>query len=85
MVCDFWECQHGQECRQRFTARPFPPCPMCPSFDKCSVCSKYIECCDLIRKYAPNFLRRLVREIRHGEDIESTEQVLRRKTKGKKY
>ena len=85
MVCDFWLCEHERECRERFSNRPFTPFASCPSFDKCKVCGRYIECADLVRQYLPDMFRRLVREIRNGEDTAKTEQAIRRQTRGKKY
>lgn len=82
MVCDWWECEHFGKCKDRciYTGAKYPPCACCVSFDMCSVCPHYVECADLVRKYLPNMFRRLVREIRLGEDTQHTEQYIRRNT-----
>lgn len=84
MTCDFWECEHRSECPQIGYIYKYPPCAACMSFDSCAVCVHYIECCDLVRKILPNMFRRLVREIRHGENLESVQQYIRRNTHGGK-
>ncbi len=85
MVCDYWRCEHVADCRNVFSEYKFPPCATCPRFDKCDVCANYIDCAKLITRYLPDMFRRLVREIRNGEDTAKTEQLIRRNTKGKKY
>ena len=84
MTCDFWECEHFSECPQVGFVYKYPPCAACSSFDSCAVCVHYVECCDLVRKVLPNMFRRLVREIRHGEDLEGVQQYIRRNTHGGK-
>lgn len=85
MVCDLWVCKHHERCREQYPEQKYPPCAMCPGFDKCSHCSKYIDCCDDVVHYLPDMFRRLVREIHNGEDTAKTEQAIRRRTKGKRY
>ncbi len=82
MVCDWWECELYDDCNSRhfISGLDRPPCASCVNFDMCSVCSHYIECADLVRKYLPNMFRRLVREIRLGENTERTEQYIRKNT-----
>ena len=84
MVCDWWECANVETCRRLHPDSRFLPCAMCPRFDKCEVCTKRTECMDLMSKYTPNMVRRLVREIRTGEDTTMTEQYINRHTLGGK-
>lgn len=85
MVCDYWECRNKAHCTSVHAERKYPPCACCPHFDKCDVCSKYVDCADLVVKYLPDMFRRLVKEIRTGEDTARTEQLIRRNTlNGKK-
>lgn len=84
MVCDWWECANRSECRRIHADSLFLPCAMCPRFDKCDVCIHRPECMDLMCTYTPNMVRRLVREIRTGEDTSRTEQYIRRNTLGGK-
>lgn len=87
MTCDFWECEHFDECKQRsfYGYRQFPPCACCVRFDGCEVCEKYSECCELVRRYLPDMFRRMVLEIRRGENLEGVQKYIRRNTlKGKK-
>lgn len=80
MVCDWWECKDRDECKKRYNNRNYPPCATCMSFDKCEVCTNASECLGLIFRYLPNMFRRLVREIRLGEDTTKTVQAIRRAT-----
>jgi len=86
MCCDDWECKNRETCLRLFTSGDYtrPPCASCSSFDCCKVCLHYIECCDLVCRYLPNMFRRLVREIRHGENLEYVQQYIRRNTHGGK-
>lgn len=84
MVCDWWECVNREECKRLHPGSLFPPCAMCPRFDKCEVCANRSECMDLMSTYTPNMVRRLVREIRTGEDTLKTEQYINRHTLGGK-
>ncbi len=84
MVCDWWECKYFRLCRERNSDRIYPPCAVCVQFDACAVCSRYVECSELITRYLPDMFRRLVREIRLGEDTEKTQQIIRRNTLGGK-
>lgn len=80
MVCDWWDCKHRIECRQRFAYMKYTPCASCVQFDLCRSCTNYVECADLVTKFLPNMFRRLVREIRLGEDTTQTQQIIRRNT-----
>ena len=84
LTCDYWECKHRDTCPLVGRVYPHPPCAMCTSFDGCGVCAHYIECCDLVCKFLPNMFRRLVREIRHGENLENVQQYIRMNTHGSK-
>lgn len=84
MVCDWWKCEHFVECRERFYYANYPPCASCVQFDACSVCGRFIECAELVTRYLPNMFRRLVRDIRLGEDTQQIEQHIRRNTLGGK-
>lgn len=84
MVCDFWECKYKQECKQRYKHYKYTPCACCLGFDKCSHCACYIDCCDDVVRYLPDMFRRLVKEIRCGEDTAKTEQAIRRATDRRK-
>lgn len=80
MVCDWWECSDRDLCRERFKDMNYTPCAFCRQFDACGICSHYVECADLVTKFLPNMFRRLVREIRLGEDTTRTQQMIRRNT-----
>lgn len=82
MVCDWWECEHYENCKSRcfYSGAKYPPCACCYQFDMCSVCTRYVECADLVTKFLPQMFRRLVREIRLGENTEHTEQIMRKNT-----
>lgn len=84
MVCDWWECANRPECMQHclFNGAKYPPCAMCINFDCCSVCANYIDCANLVCRYLPNMFRRLVREIRLGEDTQSTQKLINKHTLG---
>ncbi len=83
MVCDWWECANFEDCKAHNGGYlNYPPCACCIRFDSCSVCSHYVECADLVTQFLPEMFRRMVREIRLGEDTEHTQQVIRRKTCG---
>lgn len=84
MCCDYWECKHRDECVQKYGDYKYRPCAACSGFDTCVYCSHYIECCDLVVKWLPNMFRRLVHEIRHGENLEPVQQYIRRNTHGGK-
>lgn len=87
MVCDWWDCEKHEECKQHllFSGAKYPPCAVCVHFDKCDFCSHFSECSRLVTRYLPNMFRRLVREIRNGEETDSTEQYIKRNTcKGRK-
>lgn len=86
MTCDYWECSNFAECKERLTysGAKYPPCAMCFHFDRCDLCKNYIDCADLVTRYLPNMFRRLVLEIRHGEDTNRTEQYIRIHTHGGK-
>lgn len=87
MVCDWWECDHFSECCSRavFSGHKYPPCACCVHFDKCDFCSNFVDCADVVRTYLPDMFRRLVREIRLGEDsakLERFQQLINRDTLG---
>lgn len=84
MTCDVWECKYRDKCPLIGYIYKHPPCAACTSFDMCRSCTHYIECCDLVVHYLPNMFRRLVREIRSGEDWEYLQQYIRRNTHGGK-
>lgn len=86
MVCNYWVCCHFDDCKVHciYTGMNYPPCAMCVHYDKCDVCTKYIECADLVTKYLPDMFRRLVLDIRHGNETQRTEQYIRRNTRGGK-
>ena len=85
MTCDFWECQHREHCKLMYaTGFGFPPCGSCRSFDVCEVCKNYIECADLVRTYMPQMFRRIVREIRTGEDLSKVQAYVCKNTLGGK-
>lgn len=86
-MCDWWECSHFKECSERslVSGRKYPPCACCVHFDKCDYCQNYIDCADVVRTYLPDMFRRLVREIRTGEDsakLDYYNQLIRRNTLG---
>lgn len=84
MVCDFWECRLRSECEEHilFNGSNYPPCALCVHFDLCDVCSHYVECADLVCRYLPNMFRRLVKEIREGEDTQQIQQIINKNTLG---
>lgn len=83
MTCDWWVCAHFEDCKRRFGgSRDYPPCATCHQFDSCAVCAQYVECADIVTRFLPEMFRRMVREIRLGEDTERTQQVIRRNTCG---
>ena len=84
IVCDWWSCAHFEDCKARciFSGSKYPACYMCVHFDMCDVCTEYVNCADLVTRYLPNMFRRLVRDIRLGEDTERTNQFIRRNTLG---
>ncbi len=84
MVCDWWECRNREDCekRQLYSGTKYPPCGVCIQFDLCASCSHFVECSGLVCKYLPNMFRRMVREIRLGEDTEKTQQYIKRNTLG---
>lgn len=84
LVCDWWVCSCYNDCKAQcyYTGAKYPPCACCVRFDKCSVCANYVDCADIVTKYLPNMFRRLVREIRLGEDTQKTEQYIKRNTLG---
>lgn len=87
MVCDWWECSFRPTCIEHclFNGAKYPPCAVCVKFDCCDYCTRYTECAKLITRYLPNMFRRLVREIRNGEETQKTEQYIKRNTcKGRK-
>ena len=86
MVCNFWSFCNFEDCKKHctYSGAKYPPCAMCVHFDMCDVCTKYVECADLVTRYLPDMFRRLVLDIRHGEDTQRTEQHIRRNTRGGK-
>lgn len=82
MTCDYWECEKYNECKNRayFENANYPPCAVCSKLDVCASCTNYLECCDLVRRYLPNMFRRLVREIRKGEDLAEIQRYIRKNT-----
>lgn len=80
MVCDFWYCRYKEDCKKRYAEQKYTPCASCTGFDKCSHCAKYLECCGLVVRFLPDMFRRLVHEIRIGEDTAKTEQAIKRST-----
>lgn len=86
MVCDFWECDHFDDCKVRCTpsGAKYPPCHACIHYDLCDFCTNYVECADLVTKFLPQMFRRLVLDIRHGENTQRAEQHIRRNTRGGK-
>lgn len=71
----------------KYKGYKYTPCASCQGFDKCSHCINYIDCCDYVVKYLPDMFRRLVKEIRTGEDTVKTEQSIKRsfdRRKGKR-
>lgn len=80
MVCDYWECNHRIQCLRALSVDGRLPCACCVHFDKCDYCRNYMECADLVTRYLPDMFRRMVREIRTGEDTTKTEQCIRRNT-----
>ena len=69
-------------CREHFKDMKYTPCASCLQFDACRSCANYVECADLVTRFLPNMFRRLVREIRLGEDTTRTQQAIRRNTLG---
>ena len=84
MVCDYWQCKYKEKCKKRYSDQKYTPCAMCSGFDKCSHCVNYIDCCDLVVQYLPDMFRRLVKEIRTGEDTVKTQQAICRATDRRK-
>lgn len=86
MVCDYWECERFKDCKARciFSGAKYPFCASCIHYDLCDFCANYVECADLVTKFLPQMFRRMVREIRLGEDTLRTEQYIRRNTRGGK-
>ena len=84
MVCDWWDCKYYSDCKNLliYNGCKFPPCASCVRFDLCESCKNYVDCAGLITRYLPNMFRRLVREIRLGEDTEKTQQKIRKRTLG---
>lgn len=84
MVCDWWECARYEDCKLEcvYSGAKRPPCARCVRFDMCDYCSNFVECADLITRYLPDMFRRMVRDIRLGEDTQRIEQIIRRKTLG---
>ena len=83
MTCDWWQCVNFDDCKRRFGgSRGYPSCAACHQFDSCAVCARYVECADIVTRFLPEMFRRMVREIRLGEDTEHTQQVVRRNTCG---
>lgn len=84
MVCDWWECFRYEDCMidNLYSGAKRPPCAFCVRFDACDFCSHYVECADLVTRYLPQLFRRMVRDIRLGEDTQRTEQIIRRNTLG---
>lgn len=86
MVCDYWACRRFEDCKAccTYSGSKYPSCHACVHFDMCDVCTRYVECADLVTKFLPQMFRRLVNDIRHGEDTQRTEQHIRRNTRGGK-
>lgn len=86
MVCDFWACKHFEDCKVHcvYSGAKYPPCAMCVQFDLCDSCTRFVECAELVTRYLPQMFRRLVLDIRHGEDTQRAEQYIRRNTRGGK-
>ena len=82
MVCDWWECSFRQMCMQHclFDGAIYPPCASCVRFDLCDCCINYVDCAKLVTRYLPNMFRRLVREIRLGEDSASAVRKITKDT-----
>ena len=86
MTCDFWECSHFVDCVEHtfYSGAKYPPCACCVHFDLCDVCTRYVECADLVTRYLPQMFRRLVHDLRYGLDTERTQQFIRQNTRGGK-
>lgn len=84
MVCDWWKCSRFDDCKLNcvYTGSKRPPCACCVHFDACESCSDLPECVGLVIKYLPQLFRRMVRDIRLGENTQRTEQIIRRMTLG---
>ena len=84
MVCDWWECSFRPQCMEHclFNGAKYPPCASCVKFDYCDCCTRYTECAKLITQFLPNMFRRLVRDIRLGEDTTQTVRKIRSNTCG---
>lgn len=82
MVCDYWECRLRSDCEDHllFNGAKYTPCAFCVQFDSCSVCANYIDCAQLVTRYLPNMFRRLVKEIRQGEDTQQIQQIINKNT-----
>lgn len=83
-MCDYWQCKYKEQCKLRHSDRKYTPCASCTGFDKCSHCANYISCCDLVVRYLPDMFRRLVKEIRTGEDTVKAQQSILRATDRRK-
>ena len=79
-----WDCRLRPDCEKHllFNGATFLPCASCVQFDSCSVCANYIDCANLVSKFLPNMFRRLVKEIREGEDTQQIQQIINRYTLG---
>lgn len=82
MVCDYWECSHYAQCLILLAPEERLPCPFCVHWDMCDYCRNFVECAELVTHYLPNMFRRMVRDIRTGEDTMKTEQYINRNTLG---
>lgn len=85
MVCDYWQCKEKQRCKIRHAELKYTPCAFCTGFDKCSHCINYLDCCALVVRFLPDMFRRLVKEIRTGEDSVKTQQAILRATDRRKW
>lgn len=84
ITCDWWDCQNFDDCVLHlcYSGAKYPPCASCVHFDFCDVCTHQLECAHLVSKFLPNMFRRLVRDIRLGEDTSTDEQFINRNTCG---
>lgn len=85
-MCDWWRCSRFEDCKSRciYSGAKYPPCAFCVHLDMCDTCAEFVNCSELVTTFLPNMFRRLVREIRLGEDTSKTEQFIRRNTLGGK-